>query len=133
MAIVASGFPMMGGMPYGPGLFPKIIAAGLVASGLGIVAEGVAAPKAAMAGPRGRGAGAIVGLVAVIAFFALALEPVGFHVTAAISLFASVRIFGGGSLAAILLAVAGAVVTHYVFYSVLRVPLPWGLLEPVAW
>jgi len=133
MAVVAHGFPVVGGMPFGPGLFPKIIAAGLVASGIGIAAEGLATAKDRAAGGPGRHAGAMVGLLAVIAFFALALDPLGFHVTAAVSLLVSVWIFGGGTLVAIALAVIGSVGTHFVFYTILRVPLPWGLLEPVAW
>lgn len=133
IAVVASGFPMIGGMAYGPGLFPKIVAVGLVASGAGIVAEGVAATDDRTARSESGRLAPMLGLLAVIVFFALALDPAGFHVTAAISLFAAVLIFGGGPLAAIALALAGTVVTHYVFYSVLRVPLPWGLLEPVAW
>jgi putative tricarboxylic transport membrane protein len=29
--------------------------------------------------------------------------------------------------------VLGALVVHFAFYKLLRVPLPWGLLQPVAW
>jgi hypothetical protein len=105
IAVVASGFPVVGGMPFGPGLFPKIIAAGLVASGLGVAAEGLATRQAPPSRQAGRRVGAMIGLLAVIAFFALALDPLGFHVTAAISLLAAVLIFGGGVLTAIVLAV----------------------------
>ena len=31
------------------------------------------------------------------------------------------------------LALGVAVAIHYAFYSLLRVPLPWGVLEGVAW
>jgi len=31
------------------------------------------------------------------------------------------------------LALAVALVIHYVFYKLLRVPLPWGLLQGIAW
>jgi putative tricarboxylic transport membrane protein len=31
------------------------------------------------------------------------------------------------------LAVGVTIAVHYVFYSWLRVPLPWGVLEGMAW
>ncbi|WP_422073418.1 tripartite tricarboxylate transporter TctB family protein [Tranquillimonas rosea] len=133
MAIVARGFPTVGGMAYGPGLFPTIVAVGLVASGLGIAAEGLAAGRNRPDEDGGRRLGPLVGILAVIAFFALALDPLGFHIAAAISLLCSVRLFGGGMVAGTALALVGPVVLQAVFYSVLRVPLPWGLLLPVAW
>jgi putative tricarboxylic transport membrane protein len=33
----------------------------------------------------------------------------------------------------IVIAVIAALVIHFVFYKLLRVPLPWGLLTPFAW
>jgi putative tricarboxylic transport membrane protein len=31
------------------------------------------------------------------------------------------------------MAIAVTLTIHYMFYSVLRVPLPWGLLGGIAW
>jgi putative tricarboxylic transport membrane protein len=31
------------------------------------------------------------------------------------------------------LAVVVTLIIHYAFYKLLRVPLPWGLLQGVAW
>jgi putative tricarboxylic transport membrane protein len=31
------------------------------------------------------------------------------------------------------LAIVVTLLIHYVFYKLLRVPLPWGLLQKVAW
>jgi putative tricarboxylic transport membrane protein len=34
---------------------------------------------------------------------------------------------------AIVVAVLGALCIHTLFYKLLKVPLPWGLLKSVAW
>jgi len=36
-------------------------------------------------------------------------------------------------LRALVLAVLLTLLIHFVFYKLLRVPLPWGLLQGVAW
>ena len=36
-------------------------------------------------------------------------------------------------LRAVLIAVIAALVVHFAFYKLLRVPLPWGVLTGVAW
>ena len=137
MGLAARGFPSIGAVTYGPGLFPTIVAVGLMASGLGIVVEalaGAAPPRAASDEPAGGlRAGPVLALLGVVAFYALALPALGFHVATAASLLAAARIFGGGWAVAAVLTVAGALALHAVFYNLLRVPLPWGLLEPVAW
>jgi len=33
----------------------------------------------------------------------------------------------------VLIAVIAAVLVHFAFYKLLRVPLPWGVLMPYAW
>ena len=68
-----------------------------------------------------------------MAFFGVALVPLGFHVTAALSLAALFAVFGLGPLRSLALALGASVAIHAVFYSLLRVPLPWGVLTPVAW
>jgi putative tricarboxylic transport membrane protein len=134
MAIAARGFPTIGAMAYGPGLFPTIIAFGLMASGLGIAAENIAAsPDPKADGGEKRQLLPLIGVLAVIAFFALALDLLGFHITAAVSLLVAARIFRGSWVTAVSMAIIGPLILHFLFYSVLRVPLPWGLLLPIAW
>lgn len=134
MAIAARGFPTIGAMAYGPGLFPTIIACGLMVTGLAIAVENLSGSYRSEAEPDGDGRPLpMLAILAVIAFFALALDPLGFHIAAAVSLLISVRLFRGGWGTAVVLAVAGPIIFHFVFYSILRVPLPWGLLLPIAW
>ena len=62
-----------------------------------------------------------------------ASEWLGFLPTAAISLVAlmlSMRVPPGR---AVLIALIATLVIHAAFYKLLRVPLPWGLLTPIAW
>jgi putative tricarboxylic transport membrane protein len=140
MAWTARGFPRLGGMDYGPDLFPTIAAAGLVLSGAGIVAEGLRAPGAADSAARGaadaapgRGALRAAALVGLCAAFAVSLTTLGFHLAAALALIGAARLFGAGWGAALTLAAVAAPLLHAAFYTALRVPLPWGLLTPVAW
>ena len=131
----ARGFPSIRAMAYGPDLFPNIIAGGLILSALGIFLEAYrsAAPGPDDEGPDRRGALSFIGIVRLVAGFAVFLPILGFHVAAALTLMLSTRIFGGNWILAVIVAVSGAVVLHYIFYSFLRVVLPWGLLAPVAW
>lgn len=132
MIWISAGFPSIGAVTYGPDLFPRIIAGGLILSGLGILLEvwrGVAPKPEAIAY---RWLPMLI-LAALIAAFAVLLPMLGFHIATGLALLVAVRLFGGGPLTCVLVALIAPVVLHYVFYSVLRVPLPWGLLTPVAW
>lgn len=145
----AQSFPLMAGLPYGPGLFPSIAAAGMMACGAVIAVSGRRAgaqtmrsetsqssePAQAEPSPARdwRRAARPVGVLALVAAVALVLDPLGFHVTAALAVTGTAIIFGRGPVGAAALGVIAAVAAHAVFYSVLRVPLPWGVMEPVAW
>lgn len=136
VALIARGFPRMAGIAYGPDLFPTIAAAGLALCGLAIAAEGARAAPEAPDAPDAReplAPGRLVALLAIVAGVALALPWLGFHLTFAAATLAASRVFGGGWIAAISLAAVAPPALHYVFYSLLRVPLPWGVLTPVAW
>lgn len=133
MAWNARGFPSIAAMAYGPDLFPNIVAAGLALSGLGILLEvhRGAAPEAE--DTQAVSVLPLVILAGLVAAFAVLLPLLGFHVTAALALLVAVPLFGGGWKTTLPVAVLAPFVLHYVFYSVLRVTLPWGLLYPVAW
>ena len=139
--LVARTFPLMAGMPYGPGFFPSIAAVGLcvcgsviaVSRGLIVRAASATQPAAPMAAAPKAGLLRPFLICLLVVFFALALPVLGFHITATIVVGAAALVFGGHPLAAPVLALAAAFCAHAVFYSLLRVPLPWGVLTPVAW
>lgn len=137
--VVVRGYPAMPGQQVGPALFPGLIAAGLCLCGAMLLVKGwrerrTAAwlrPGAWMASPRHVLAVALV--IGAVLFYMLASERLGFLPVAAVSLAALMLAMRVRPLRAVLIAVIAALVIHAVFYKLLRVPLPWGVLAPIAW
>jgi putative tricarboxylic transport membrane protein len=69
---------------------------------------------------------------ALLVFYALAAERLGFYVTAALMILIAALAFGGRPRLAIPVALAAPVIVHLAFYKLLRVPLPAGLV-PMPW
>ena len=72
-------------------------------------------------------------LVASVVFYIFLAEKLGFLPTAVIILtgmFYVLRVPLGKSL---LIAVIASLVIHFMFYKLLRVPLPWGVLVNYSW
>jgi putative tricarboxylic transport membrane protein len=133
------GFPKIPGQPVGPALFPGLIAVGLCVCGVLLMVRGwrlrsqqrwlawddwVRSPRHVLA---------LAVLLGSIVFYILAANwlgflPAGFLILA--SLFVVLRVPPGR---AIVIAAIAALVVHFAFYKLLRVPLPWGVLTPFAW
>jgi len=137
--VVVQGFPKIPGQQVGPALFPGLIAVGLCIGGAMLVLRGWAArrnaawfrPGAWVRSPRHVLAFALV--PASVVFYMLVSEKLGFLPTASIvlaALFVLLRVPPGRS---VLIAVIASLVIHFAFYKLLRVPLPWGVLMPLAW
>ena len=136
----AQSFPLMAGLPYGPGLFPSIAAVGMMACGAAIALfrKPVPASSQTPAGTDNRPTGAaaafrLAAILAIVIAMALSMDWLGFHISASLCVAATALVFGRGPVSALALGITSAFVAHAIFYSFLRVPLPWGLLEPVAW
>jgi len=131
------GYPMMPGQKYGPALFPGLIAVGFIVTGALLVRRGVKAGFPLLAlGEWMRDRGLVTNFLAVCAalvFYALAVDPLGFIPTGVILLVALFLKFGVRPPGAVVTAVATTLVMHWLFYKLLRVPLPWGILERFAW
>ncbi|MCC7275431.1 MAG: tripartite tricarboxylate transporter TctB family protein [Alphaproteobacteria bacterium] len=131
--------PAMQGQQFGPGVFPLMVSVGLGACALLLMARAVAAgwsgPFVAVdAGLRSRrGLTAVLAVVLGTVAYLLLSDFLGFLVVAPLVLVAIFRSQRVGWPAAIAVALLGTAVIHFVFYSMLRVPLPWGLLTPLAW
>ena len=131
-------FPQMAGQKVGPALFPGLIAAGLIICALILIVNGV---KQRATHPwintgewtrSRRHIGAFfVTIVVVVAYIALA-DKVGFLIIGPLVLFALFIAYGVRPITAFVVAIAVALVIHYAFYKLLRVPLPWGVLTPFA-
>jgi len=130
-------FPPIPGQKVGPGLFPGLVAAGLVACSLMLIAGGLrhrAAPwfenGAWMRSPR-HIAAFLVTLLGPVAYILLA-DKVGFLIVGTLLLVALFLAYGVRRNVAIVTAIVVTLVMHFAFYKLLRVPLPWGVLTPFA-
>ena len=126
----------MPGQKFGPAWFPGLIAAGFGLCGVLLVVAGLrrGGPWIALPGWISRrvpflGVSAVLG---GLAFYIVAANMLGFHITAVALLAFWVRILGGSWRVAVVVAVVGTLAIHLSFYKMLRIPLPWGLLEQWA-
>jgi putative tricarboxylic transport membrane protein len=138
VALHARTFPPMPGQPVGPSLFPLVVGIGLAAAGAGLIVAGMRLPRGPLVAfdewvrqPRMIGNVALV--VTDLLFYALAVNSLGFLFTAVIFLAALFLGFGVRRTRILPAALAVTLAIHYVFYTLLRVPLPWGVLEGIAW
>ena len=131
-------FPKIPGQNVGPALFPGIVAAGLVACALLLILSGLRSrPQApwfeALPWVRSpRHIGAFIAVVVATTAYVLLANRVGFLIVAPLALLAMFVAFGVRPVVAVVVAVAGTLVIWYAFYKLLRVPLPWGVLERFA-
>jgi putative tricarboxylic transport membrane protein len=136
---VVRGYPGMPGQQVGPALFPGLIAVGLCIGGAMLLVKGWRERQTVAwvrlgdwaTSPRHVLAAALV--IGAVLFYVFASEWLGFLPTAAISLLAlmlSMRVPPGR---AVLISLIATLLIHAAFYKLLRVPLPWGLLTPIAW
>ncbi|MDP8920570.1 MAG: tripartite tricarboxylate transporter TctB family protein [Pseudomonadota bacterium] len=142
-----SQFPPVPGQDVGPSVFPMVIGVGLILCGL-MIALGIGhsfedeaeADLAAVQGPSQQAPPAeplthrLRALLppGLLLFYVYAADRIGFVPTAAIMIFASALAFGAKLRVALPLAVLAPIAIHLIFYKLLRVPLPPGLL-PMPW
>jgi putative tricarboxylic transport membrane protein len=70
---------------------------------------------------------------AVLLFYALVLHRLGFFITALLFLIVLFVAFGVNRTWILPVSIVVVLLIHYAFYTLLRVPLPWGVLEGLAW
>ena len=143
--------PPVPGQQVGPDVFPMVIGASLVACGVLIMlgvgrtfeeeeavvtsATGDVAKAAALEPARGFLAGwlhdgwKVLIPPAALFFYYFASERLGFWITAALMIFTLAWSQGAKLKWAVALAVVAPALVHLVFYKLLRVPLPIGLLK----
>ena len=127
-------FPDVPGQRLGAAFLPMLVGAGLVVCALLLVlrslraraGQGDAPPSPLSAGARL----APLAVVGCIAAYVLLAEQLGFLIVAPVLLFVLFLAFGRGVVGALAWSLAGAVVVHVMFYKMLRVPLPWGVIPP---
>ena len=134
-------YPGMHGQPYGPALFPRLIAVLMALAGTGLIVQGVrqradaplVVPPDWMGSPRH--AAGLAGVILAVVFYIMASRTLGFVLTGfAILAVLFVLLRGRAHVWSSLGIAAVAVVAIQQFFGdFLRVPLPWGVLQPIAW
>ncbi len=139
MIFAETTFPGLPGQDYGPAFFPVGIGGGLFLCGVALIFQGIAKRKEAPLAQLGdwvvspRHLINFVLVLGSLVFYVLASDFLGFIPTSLLILTVLMYRFGCRPLVAVGMAVAVTFVIHSAFYFALRVPLPWGLLQPVAW
>jgi putative tricarboxylic transport membrane protein len=130
--------PKVPGQDIGPAVFPMVVGGGLMLCGL-LIAIGIGrtfeAPDAVVPGapPPSRLRGLLALLPpALLVFYVLAVERLGFLPTAALIVGITAVALGAPLRLALPLAVVAPPAVHLVFAKLLRVPLPDGVL-PAPW
>lgn len=132
------GFPPMPGQRFGPAWFPGLIAVGLIACGALLAASRLRAarPEPLLALPewtrRARPLASVACVIAGLVLYVVLADTLGFHITAAALLLAWSRLLGAGWRLALPVSLAATAGIHLAFYKLLKVPLPWGLLERIV-
>jgi putative tricarboxylic transport membrane protein len=132
-------FPPMPGQTFGPALFPTLIAVALILSGVllavGSLRGGRRQPvielDAWVRSPRLL-FDFFLALGAAL-FYILFSEALGYLIAAPLALLAFLIATGTRPFAAVPVALLVPLLIHYIFYTLLKVPLPWGLLTDHAW
>ncbi|WP_282606968.1 tripartite tricarboxylate transporter TctB family protein [Pelagibius sp. Alg239-R121] len=137
--LYSQSFPATHGQSYGPDLFPVLIALGLSLCGLALTLRGWMSRASVPwiefgAWAQDRGKVITFALVPVgLISYVLVADFLGFIPTALLFLFVLLRRFAVAPAKALVIAFTATLVIHTIFVRFLLVPLPWGLLQPVAW
>ncbi|MBP0466173.1 tripartite tricarboxylate transporter TctB family protein [Roseomonas sp. PWR1] len=138
-----SRLPAVPGQDVGPAVFPMVVGGGLVLCGVLIAigigrsfeeaeVEPVEAHEGLARHLGDRRALAAFVPPALLLFYALASETLGFLPTAFVMVLLAALSLGASLRLAVIMAVGAPPLVHLVFYKLLRVPLPAGLL-PAPW
>jgi putative tricarboxylic transport membrane protein len=131
-------YPSIPGQDIGPAAFPTLLAGLLLACSAVLVWRGLrdraaawVAPGAWLRSPRHLLNVALV--VGGLALYVAVSDRVGFIPLSLLILSALFLALRVRPVLILPVALAATLVIHTVFYKLLRVPLPWGWLQGIAW
>ena len=138
VALYARTFPPMPGQRIGPALFPTIVGLLLVVLGIVLAVARAGSDRGMDRARETRSArremqGRFAAVVGVLVLYVAGVDWLGFILTGICFLSALMLVFGVRRSWILPMAAAVTLAIHYSFYTVLRVPLPWGLLDAIAW
>ena len=128
----ARAFQAVPGQKVGAGFLPTMVGAGLLVCGVALVVRSLRSTYAdhEARAPGSEHFGSSLVVIAVVVFYILAADKLGFLIVAPLSLFAMFKALRVKAVPALLWALSGTLVVHFAFYKLLRVPLPWGVFRP---
>lgn len=131
-------FPRIPGQQVGPALFPGLIATGLAVCGVLLIISGIRrratqpwTETAAWMGSRRHVAAFSIIVLGVAAYVMLA-DVVGFLIVAPVLMWIWLTVLGVPQRQSVVVAIVATLLIWYAFYKLLRVPLPWGWLQGMA-
>ena len=140
LAVILSArtFPDAPGQDIGPGLFPSIVGVLLVVLGAGLILGGRRAGESGWLAldawiDRVATRRSVVAVPVALAVWIAIVNPLGFLLASVLLLAGLMRVFGARPRLILPVSIAVTLGAHYAFYTLLRVPLPWGVLQAVAW
>lgn len=133
----AGSFMRFPGVPYGPDLFPRIIAVIMGGGGLILIVNGLRSANSASWleladwARQWRSYGIFFAVIAAVLFYVFLSGTLGFLLTGFLMLTGLFLVTRGAStvLSSAALALGVTVLIHLVFVEALRVPLPFGVIE----
>ncbi len=132
-------FPRLHGQDYGPDLFPIMIGAGLMLFGAVLTVRGWAkraTQPVVVVGDWAQNRDNVINVVILlgsIGFYIIFSNWLGFIPSALLIQSVLLLRLGSSLVTSVIIAVISTMVIHTLFAKLLLVPLPWGLLLPVAW
>jgi putative tricarboxylic transport membrane protein len=128
-------FPNVPGQDLGASTMPTLIGAGLLACGVLLVIRSLRARVPAAGGvPEAATPERIfppLAMLGAILFYVLASEWLGYPIVAPLTLLVGLLALRVGVGRAIAFALGASLLVHLLFYKMLRVPLPWGIVPPL--
>lgn len=136
-------FGTIPGQKYGPAIFPGLVACGLATCAVLLIWNGLAARTddgrrepwltLALWTRSRRHVLAFALAVGVNVFYVVFVDRLGFIPTGVIYLAVLFAVFGVRPAWNLPLAILLTLSIHTAFYKLLKVPLPWGLLQGFVW
>ncbi len=136
-------FGTIPGQKYGPAIFPGLVACGIAICAAGLIFNGLRARTGhggrepwLMLAPWTRSRRHVFAFalaIGVNVFYILVVDKLGFIPTGVIYLSALFAVFGVRLAWIAPLALVLTLTIHTAFYKLLKVPLPWGVLQGFIW
>lgn len=138
IAVVARALPSIASQAYGPGFFPSLLAMGLAACGLIMVARSILQMRSRYAAaPAGldqpsigrRNLAALVWVVGGLTLIGVVMDTVGFLICVPVFMIGFLVILGERLVWSVVLSLASTSIAYYAFAKLLKVQVPMGLLD----